>query len=63
MSVRVTWDTALVDTIVRDHHVNLVFEEGRWGILWNEGLVMPELEGSSVCTWSTGCRRGRISTT
>ncbi len=45
MSVRVTWETALVENIIRDHEVNLSFEQGRWGVVWNEGLILPELEG------------------
>ncbi len=45
MSVRVTWETALVENIVRDHQVNLSFEQGRWGVVWNESLILPELEG------------------
>ena len=30
-SVRVTWETAVVGDIVRDHLVRLVFNNGRWG--------------------------------
>lgn len=45
MTVRVTWETALVNVIVREHTVNLVFENGRWGVIWNESLILPELQG------------------
>jgi penicillin-binding protein 2 len=44
-SARITWQTAVVGTIVRDHTVELVFNQGRWGVVWNEGLVLPELKG------------------
>jgi penicillin-binding protein 2 len=45
--VRVTWETAAVGTIVRDHVVNMTYGNGRWGIVWNEGLILPELEGGN----------------
>jgi penicillin-binding protein 2 len=46
-STRVTWETAAVGPIVRDHTMELVYEDGRWGVLWNEGLILPELEGGN----------------
>ena len=48
MEVRVTWQTAAVGTIVRDYTVPLAFENGRWGIVWDEGLILPELAGGNV---------------
>lgn len=45
LSVRVTWDTSVVGTFSRDYDVPLVFEQGRWGIVWDESLILPELEG------------------
>jgi penicillin-binding protein 2 len=45
--VRVTWNTAAVGNIVRDHVVNLTFGNGRWGIVWDESLILPELEGGN----------------
>jgi penicillin-binding protein 2 len=42
---RVTWDTAAVGQIVRDHIVDLVYSKGRWGVIWDEKLILPELEG------------------
>lgn len=45
MTFRVTWDTALVGTISRDHELNMRFEEGRWGVVWGENLILPEMEG------------------
>jgi len=42
--VRVTWETAVVGPISRDYTVPLVYEDGRWGIIWHEGLILPELE-------------------
>lgn len=46
-SVRVTWETAMVGTIIRDYLVPLVYEGGRWGIVWDEGLILPELAGGN----------------
>lgn len=45
--VRVTWETAVVGPISRDYTVPMVYEEGRWGIVWHEGLILPELAGSN----------------
>jgi len=44
---QVTWQTAVVGDIVRDHVVDMVYENGRWGIVWNEGLILPELAGGN----------------
>ena len=48
MQMRVTWQTAAVGTIVREYTVPLAFEDGRWGIVWDEGLILPELAGGNV---------------
>lgn len=45
--VRVTWQTAVVGDIVRDHEVELVYSQARWGISWHEGLILPELAGGN----------------
>jgi penicillin-binding protein 2 len=45
--VRVTWETAVVGPISRDYTVPLVYEDGRWGIVWDEGLILPELAGGN----------------
>jgi penicillin-binding protein 2 len=47
MSWRVTWETALVGDIVRDHTMRLVYDDGRWGVDWDEGLILPELAGGN----------------
>lgn len=44
-SARVTWETAVVGTIARDHTLDLVYSQGRWGVVWDESLILPELEG------------------
>lgn len=48
MQVRVTWQTAAVGPIVREYTVPLVYEDGRWGIVWDEGLILPELAGGNT---------------
>lgn len=45
--VRVTWETAIVGPITRDYTVPLVYEDTRWGIAWQEGLILPELDGGN----------------
>jgi len=44
-SARVTWETAVVGDITRDYTVPMVYNQGRWGIVWDEGLILPELAG------------------
>ena len=48
MQMRVTWQTAAVGTIIREYTVRLAFENGRWGIIWDEGLILPELAGGNT---------------
>mgnify|MGYP001048163481 CR=1 FL=1 len=47
IDVQVTWETAAVGTFTRDYTLPLVYEEGRWRIVWNEGLILPELAGGN----------------
>jgi penicillin-binding protein 2 len=45
LGVRVTWKTAVVGDVSRDHTMNLVYSQERWGVIWHEGLILPELKG------------------
>jgi len=45
--VRVTWETAVVGPITREYTIPLVYNDGRWGISWHEGFILPELEGGN----------------
>ncbi len=45
--VRVTWETAVVGSITRDHNARLVYSQERWGIVWDESLILPELVGGN----------------
>jgi penicillin-binding protein 2 len=45
MNVEVVWDTLLVGTIDRQQSVELTHNSGRWGVVWNESLILPELQG------------------
>ncbi len=45
--VRVTWQTAVVGEVVRDHGVEMVYSQSRWGVSWHEGLILPELAGGN----------------
>jgi penicillin-binding protein 2 len=40
-----TWHTALVGDLQADAEMELAFEGGHWGVIWNEGLVWPDLFG------------------
>lgn len=44
-NVEVVWDTLLVGTISRQQTVNLAHSNGRWGVVWDESLILPEMEG------------------
>ncbi len=48
--VRVTLTSDVVGDIVRDHTARLAYEGGRWGIAWDEGLILPELAGGNRLT-------------
>ena len=45
--VRVTWESPILGNIVRDHTARLVYQDNRWGIVWDEGLILPELAGGN----------------
>jgi penicillin-binding protein 2 len=48
--VRVTLTSDIVGDLVRDHTARLAYEGGRWGIVWDEGLILPELAGGNRLT-------------
>ncbi len=48
--VRVTLTSDVVGDLVREYNAPLAYEGGRWGIVWNEGLIMPELAGGNRLT-------------
>lgn len=44
-AVRMTFETAIIGTLTRDYTIPLTYSDGRWGIIWDEGLILPELQG------------------
>lgn len=48
--VRVTLTSDVVGDLVREHNAPLAYESGRWGIVWNESLILPELAGGNRLT-------------
>ena len=52
-AVQVTFETAVVGTFVRDYTIPLVYSAGRWGVVWDEGLILPELAGGNRLQMST----------
>ncbi|MEK7785432.1 MAG: NTF2-like N-terminal transpeptidase domain-containing protein, partial [Chloroflexota bacterium] len=44
---KVTFHTALVGDISREITMPLRFESGRWGVSWDDGLILPELKGGN----------------
>jgi penicillin-binding protein 2 len=47
---RVTLTSDIVGDVVRDHTMRLVYTGGRWGVDWDEGLILPELSGGNRLT-------------
>ncbi len=41
--VQVTWETAVVGPIIREHTIPLTYDNNRWGIVWDETLILPEM--------------------
>jgi penicillin-binding protein 2 len=48
--VRVTLTSDVVGDLVREYTTRLAYEGGRWGIVWDEGLILPELAGGNRLT-------------
>ncbi len=44
---KVNFDTLLVGPLEREFSANLDFTNNQWGIVWNDNLIMPELEGGN----------------
>lgn len=43
----VTYTTSMVGTIDRDMVMNLEMGDGTWKVLWDDGMIMPELKGGN----------------
>jgi penicillin-binding protein 2 len=48
VAYRVTYHTNLLDDIERDILMNLALDDGRWGVLWEDALILPELSGGNT---------------
>jgi len=49
-AVRVTLTSDIVGDLIREFTVPMAYEGDRWGIVWDEGLIMPELAGGNRLT-------------
>ena len=47
-NIRVNYKTNLFGTFTRDITLNLMQEEGEWRLLWDPGLILPELAGGNA---------------
>lgn len=47
IAYHVKFQTSLLGTIERDLQMDLSLEAGQWKVLWDEGLIMPELRGGN----------------
>ncbi len=47
MAMQIIWKTAAAGDIVREINVPMRYGDGRWGIEWDEGLILPELAGGN----------------
>ncbi len=48
VAYRVIYHTNLLDDIERDILMNLALDNGRWGVLWEDALILPELSGGNT---------------
>jgi penicillin-binding protein 2 len=48
VSFRVTFKTQIAGDLVRDMSADLQLENAKWQIVWNDGLVMPELRDGAT---------------
>ncbi len=53
MTMRVSWETAVTGTLVREHTVPLVWESGRWAIVWAQTLLLPEMADGGTLKLTT----------
>ncbi len=44
---RITYHTSLVGDLQRDITANLKLENGQWKVVWDSGLILPELHGGN----------------
>lgn len=47
VAYRVIFHTAMIGNLQRDMVMNVALEEGEWRIQWQEGMILPELEGGN----------------
>ncbi|MCB8942161.1 MAG: hypothetical protein H6658_00150 [Ardenticatenaceae bacterium] len=52
-AVQVTFETAVVGSFTREYTIPLVYSAGRWGVVWDEGLILPELAGGNRLQMTT----------
>lgn len=56
-----TWQTRLFETIQANNQMQLIFENGRWGIDWQRTLILPQLgEGVTLTFLGDQPTRGNI---
>lgn len=48
VAYRVTYHTNLLEDIQRDILMNLALDNGRWGVLWEDAIILPELSGGNT---------------
>lgn len=61
MEAQITWRTAIVGSIIRNLVIPFAYENNRWGIVWDEGLILPELAGGQHLQLTTSSpSRGAI---
>ena len=47
VAYRVTFHTAMIGDLQRDMVMNLILEDNQWRVQWQEGMILPELEGGN----------------
>ena len=44
IGVKLSLETAIVGTLVREQKLPMIYENGRWGVIWSDELILPELK-------------------
>ncbi len=46
--VQVSYNTNLFGTLSREFEISLIRESGGWAVVWDEGLILPDLRGGNT---------------
>ena len=47
IGVKLSLETAIVGTLVREQKLPMIYENGRWAVIWSDELILPELKDNN----------------